>query len=67
MKTSALLLLVSFATAISTVNADELSTSIDDYKAYCTEQAELAGIEDANELKQYIKECVESYTGGAGE
>ena len=67
MKTAALLLLVSFATAISTVNADELSSSNDDYKAYCTEQAELAGIEDANELKQYIIECIESYTGDAGE
>lgn len=67
MKTAALLLLVSFATAISTVSADELPSRNDDYKAYCTEQAELAGIEDVNELKQYIKECIESYTGGAGE
>lgn len=29
--------------------------------AYCTEQAELSGIEDAGEKAQYLKECIDSF------
>lgn len=29
--------------------------------AYCNEQAELSGIEDAGEKAQYLKECIDSF------
>jgi len=67
MKNTILVILLSLTAAISTVKAEETSTGIDDYKAFCTEQAQLAGIEDENELKQYVKECLESYVGPTGE
>ena len=67
MKTSTLLILASLIASMSAVNANELSASMDGYKTYCTEQAQLAGIEDENELKQYVQECIVSYTGTTGE
>ena len=67
MKNTILVTLLSLAAAINTVNAEETSESIDDYKTYCTEQAQLAGIEDENALKQYVKECLESYIGPTGD
>jgi hypothetical protein len=67
MKTATLLILISFTASISTAYANEPDGSGDDVNAYCTEQAQLAGIEDAAELGQYVQECVDSYTMPAGE
>jgi hypothetical protein len=67
MKTVTLLILLSLAASLNTVYATEESTNADDITAYCTEQAQLAGIEDATELKQYMQDCVDSYTGTTGE
>lgn len=67
MKTATLLILLSLTASASTVHANESATSLEDYNAYCTEQAQLAGIEDVDELKQYVQDCVESYAGPAGE
>jgi len=47
-------LTLNVANAADTENADT------DYNAYCMEQAEMSGIEDAAEKSSYIKECIES-------
>lgn len=60
------MLLVLLAT-IGAVNAEESAKGGEDYVTYCTEQAQLAGIEGENELKSYIKDCVDSYVGPTGE
>jgi hypothetical protein len=39
----------------------------DDVQAYCKEQADMAGIEDATELSEYIQDCIDSYSTPAGE
>ena len=65
MRTALLLILLSLTASMSTVYAEEGSP--DDVNAYCTEQAQLAGIEDADELRQYIQDCIDSYTAPAGE
>ena len=67
MKNTILVILLSLTAAISTVNAEETSAGIEDYTVFCTEQAQLAGIEDENDLKQYVKDCLESYVGPAAE
>ena len=67
MKTTVLLLLASLAASIGTVSAEEASNSDDYYKQYCTDQAEQAGIENEEEFKQYVKDCLESYIGPTGE
>ena len=67
MKHTILVILLSLTAAISTVNAEETSASVEDYTAFCTEQAQLAGIEDEDDLKQYVKDCLESYVGPAAE
>jgi len=38
-----------------------------DYNVYCTEQAEMSGIEDAAEKSNYIKECIESFKVPSGD
>ena len=35
--------------------------------AFCNEQAELAGIENADEKSQYVKDCVDSFNTPSGE
>ena len=67
MKTTVLLLLASLTTSIGMVSAEEASNSDDYYKQYCTDQAEQAGIENEEEFKQYVKDCLESYIGPSSE
>ena len=70
MKTTVLLLLATMTASISTVNAEsaeEASNSDDYYKQYCTDQAEQAGIENEEEFKQYVTDCLESYIGPPSE
>ena len=66
MKT-AILLTVLLAASINTVKAEEAASDSEDIKIYCTEQAQLAGIEEAEELNQYVKDCIDSYAGPTGE
>lgn len=49
--------------AFNTVNAAEAEIDLNatDYASYCDEQAQLAGIEDAAEKSECIRECVQSY------
>jgi hypothetical protein len=50
------------ATVLNTVYASEEMTSGNiDVPVYCEEQAQLAGIEEANEKNQYIQECIDSF------
>lgn len=67
MKNTIFVILLSLTAALSTVNAEETSADVEEYTAFCTEQAQLAGIEDENDLKQYVKDCLESYVGPAAE
>ena len=67
MKHTILVILLSLTAAISTVNAEESSAGIEDYTEFCTEQAQMAGIEDEDNLKQYVKDCLESYLCPAAE
>jgi len=72
MKITALVLLGTLATVINSasaeeVSADEASNSNEYYKKYCTELAEQSGIENDEEFKQYVKDCLESYIGPGSE
>ena len=60
----ALLFAVISLSISSFTNAEEVSDN-DDYVLYCEEQAQLAGMEDTNEKKDYIDECLESYIAPA--
>ena len=61
----AVLLPLLFLSLSNVASAEEATTTENsdstDYVAYCTEQAELTGIENAAEKNNYIKECIESY------
>lgn len=77
MKSIFLLLLGFLAVSINTAIAEELpseealveqSSSNDEYyKKYCSEMAEQSGIENDEELRQFVKDCLESYIGPASE
>ena len=67
MKTTVLLLLATMTASISTARAQEESNGDDYYRQYCTDQAEQAGIENEEEFKQYVKDCLESYIGPSSE
>lgn len=58
----ALLFAILSISALNTVNAAEVDLNTNDYASYCDEQAQLAGIEDAAEKSEYIRECIQSYT-----
>ena len=32
-----------------------------EFRSFCTEQAEMAGMEDADDKKQYITDCLTNY------
>lgn len=61
MRTVTILFILSLTASTSTAYAQEEYSSGEDIAAYCSEQGELAGIEDASELSQYVQECVDSY------
>jgi len=48
-------------------NANDMESAENDYKIYCTEQAEISGIEDAAEKESYVKECIESFIMPSGD
>ena len=58
MKLAALLAILSLSAALNMAYATE---NEEDTNAYCNEQAEMAGIEDAGEKAQYMNECIDSF------
>ena len=68
MKLAILLALLSLSSILNTVYANEENASVgDDTAAFCDEQAQLAGIEDADEKRQFVKDCMESYGASSGD
>jgi len=67
MKLVQLLTVLSLSLTLFTANAADTDSAENDYKTYCEEQAEMSGIEDANEKSEYIKECIESFTVPSGD
>ncbi|MCG6938615.1 MAG: hypothetical protein LJE83_10675 [Gammaproteobacteria bacterium] len=67
MRIATLLILLSLTASMSTVYAEEGFAVGEDVNAYCTEQAQMAGFEDASELSQYIQECIDSFAVPASE
>lgn len=47
--------------ALNTAYASEMANPEENISAYCTEQAELAGIDNLEEKNQYIQDCIDSY------
>jgi hypothetical protein len=47
--------------------SDEMAGDSVNVSAYCEEQAELSGIEEANEKKQYMQECIDSFAVQEGD
>ena len=68
MKLVELLAVLTIGLALNSAHATEAEDagSDTDYAAYCTEQAELTGVEDANEKQNFINECIESFEGSPG-
>lgn len=68
MKFAILLAFLSLSSIFNTVYATEEDAMIsDDIAAFCDEQAQLAGIEDADEKMQYVQECLASYGVPSGD
>ena len=68
MKFAILLTFLSLSSIFNTVYAaEENAGGIDDVAAFCDEQTQLAGIEDADEKKQFVKDCMESYGVPSGD
>ncbi|MCW8831577.1 MAG: hypothetical protein OQK32_08680 [Gammaproteobacteria bacterium] len=61
MKFLTLLAILSLSTGFGSAYATEIEGETDNVAAYCNEQAELAGIDDAVEKDIYISECTDSY------
>lgn len=61
MKLALLFAILSISTFNAVNAAEEVDYNITDYASYCDQQAQLAGIEDAAEKSEYIRECVQSY------
>ena len=60
MKSAILLALLSLS--LNAFAVDEVEVNVDDIAMYCEEQAQLAGIEDVNDLDLYLKDCIASFT-----
>lgn len=68
MKRTALLAFLSLYSIFNAVHATGDDASVtEDFVAFCTEQAELAGVEDQEEKKQFVKDCLLSYGVQAAE
>ena len=61
MKFAVLLAVLSSTITFNTVFAAEANNDRNEIAAYCNEQADLAGIENAAEKSRYIKECIDSF------
>jgi len=67
MKFAVLLAVLSSTIMFNTAYAAEATNDSNEIAAYCDEQAQLAGIEDAAEKSQYIKDCIDSFGVPSGE
>jgi hypothetical protein len=66
MKLAVLLAVLSSTITFNTAFAAEATNDSNEIAAYCDEQAQLAGIEDAAEKAQFVKECTDSFGAPAG-
>lgn len=62
-----MLTILSLTLTLNIANAADTETVDADYKSYCTEQAEMSGLDDAAEKSSYIKECLESLSGSSSD
>lgn len=67
MKLVELLAILSLALTLNVSHAADTDYAETDYKTYCTEQAEMSGIEEPTEKATYIKECIESFSVPSGD
>ncbi|MBC8211116.1 MAG: hypothetical protein H8E21_08595 [Gammaproteobacteria bacterium] len=49
------------AAVLNSAYATDASPNDDEYRSFCAEQAQMAGIEDPDEKKQYIASCLINY------
>lgn len=61
MKSTVLLLTLLLASPIAMAQATETDNNDHEFIAFCNEQADMAGIEEASEKKQYINSCLKNY------
>lgn len=61
MKFAVLLAVLSLSITFNSAFAAEANNDSNEIAAYCDEQSQLAGIEEATEKNLYVKECVESF------
>jgi len=61
------LAVLSLSIVFFNANANDMEAAENDYKIYCTEQAEISGIEDVAEKESYVKECIESFMMPSGD
>ncbi|MDH5471917.1 MAG: hypothetical protein OEY87_03185 [Gammaproteobacteria bacterium] len=66
MKFATLLAILSLTATFNTAYATQ-DAGNEDAMAYCDDQAQMAGIDDAEEKKQYIQECVDSFGSTSGD
>jgi len=67
MKTMTLIPVLALTVMFNTAYAAENEDGTDDVKEYCGNQAELSGIEDADEKNKYYKDCIDSFMGAVTE
>ena len=67
MKFAVLLAVLSSTITFHAAYAAETANDSNEIAAYCDEQAQLAGIEDASEKSRYIQECIDSFGTPSGE
>jgi hypothetical protein len=61
MKHPYLLTFLCLAAVSISANASDSSPNDEEYRSFCAEQAQIAGIEDPDEKKQYITSCLINY------
>ena len=67
MKFAAILAIFALGATLPAANATESTGDEADALTYCNEQAELAGIQDADEKNQYIQECLDTSSTPSGD
>jgi len=67
MKFAVLLAVLSSMITFNAAYAAEATNDSNEIAAYCEEQAQLAGIENAAEKSQYVKECIDSFGVPSGD
>jgi hypothetical protein len=66
MKFAVLLAVLSSTITFNTAYAAEATNDSNEIAAYCDEQAQLAGVENAAEKSRYVQECIDSFGAPSG-